>query len=262
MNAKHAGMVKLWLLNAIGNAALVGAAFSWLLLPDARGWQVGASALAALLIIFCGLWLRAGSFAYFRVAEFRDTASVWPAFRLGLSHIVALLLWVIPLAAAEWGLFRLRQYAPQFGVWFWQKFSALRFGSPRAIYHTADWILLIVMALLVAMWLPVATTVSAAGFKIGRMARSFRVLKMIGYWAWLIVLVVVGVYLPYKIVWWIPNVSTMNRQAWSAGLRFFLAYLVMISAWVALLLVVGTRAEQEDPTSIVLSNGPAVKTDA
>ncbi len=104
MNAKHAGMVKLWLLNAIGNAALLGAAFSWLLLPDARGWQVGASALAALLIIFCGLWLRASSFAYFRVAEFRDTASVWPAFRLGLGHIVALLLWAIPLAAAEWGI--------------------------------------------------------------------------------------------------------------------------------------------------------------
>ncbi len=79
------------------------AAFSWLLLPDAHGWQVGASALLALVIIFCGLWLRAGSFAYFRVAEFRDTASVWPAFRLRLSHIIALALWAIPVGGGGVG---------------------------------------------------------------------------------------------------------------------------------------------------------------
>ena len=53
----------------------------------------------------------------------------------------------------------------------------------------------------------------------------------------------------YKIIWWIPDAATLHKQAWSAGLRFFLAYLVLISAWVALLLVVGTRAEQEDPES-------------
>ena len=48
MNAKHTGMVKLWLLNAIGNAALLTAAFFWLLLPDAHGWQVGASFMPVL----------------------------------------------------------------------------------------------------------------------------------------------------------------------------------------------------------------------
>ncbi len=85
------------------------------------------------------------------------------------------------------------------------------------------------------------------------MARSFRVLKVAGYWVWLIVLVIVGVYLPYKIIWWIPNVSTLTRETWSAGIRFFLAYLLLISSWVALLLVVGTRAEQEDSKSIVLA---------
>jgi len=249
MNAKHTGMVKLWLLNAIGNAALLTAAFFWLLLPDAHGCQVGASGLLALVIVFCGLWLRAGSFAYFRIGEFRDTAAAWRAFRHSLQHIFALLLWVIPFAAAEWGLFTLRRYAPQFGVWFWQKFSALRFGSPRAIYHTADWLLWIVMALLAVMWLPVATTVAAAGLKPRRMAHSLRVLKRLSYWLWVIVLAAVGGYLPYKLIWWIPDTTTLTKQSWSAGLRFFLAYLILISAWVALLLVAGTRAEQEDPES-------------
>lgn len=249
MNAKHSGVLKLWLLNAIGNAALLAAAFFWLLLPDAHAWQVVASGITALAVVFCGLWLRAGSFAYFRVGEFRDKSSLWRAFRHSLRHIFALALWVIPLAAAEWGLFLLLKYTPQFGVWFWQKAPALRFGSPRAIYQAADWVLWIVMGLLVASWLPVATTVAAAGLKPRRMRRSFWVLRHAAYWIWLIVLASVGGYGSYRIIWWIPDASTLNKQAWSAGLRFFLAYLLLITAWIALLLIAGTRAEHEDPES-------------
>lgn len=248
MNAKHRGVAKLWLLNLFGNAALLAAVYFLLVLPDAHGWQVAVSALLALFVLFCGLWLRAGSFVYFRLAEFRDTAEVWRAFRHSLRHLLALLLWVILLAALVFCLFQLHRYAPQFGVWFWQKFSALRFGNPREIYHAADWVLWIVMFLLLAIWLPAATTVAAAGLKPSRMARAFRVLKHPAYWGWIIVLLFLGAYLPGKLVWWIPDLSTLQRQAWSAGVRFLLAYLLLISVWVGLLLVVGTRVEKEDPT--------------
>jgi hypothetical protein len=250
MNAKHSGVAKLWLLNLFGNAALLAAVYLLLILPDAHGWQVAASGLLALIVLFFGVWLRAGSFAYFRLAEFRDNADVWRAFHHSLSHLIALLLWAIPLAAIEWWLFSLRRYAPQFGVWFWQKFSALRFGSPRQICRTADWVLWIAMILLFAIWLPVASTIAATGLKPSRMARALRVLKHPTYWAWLVVLLFVGVYLPRKFIWWIPDLSTLTRQAWSAGARFFLAYVLLISAWVGLLLVVGTRVEKEDSDSL------------
>jgi hypothetical protein len=247
MTAKHSGVAKLWLLNLFGNALLLAAVYGWLLLPDAHGWQVAVSALLALAVIFFGLWLRTGSFAYFRLAEFRDSSAVWRAFRHALRHIIALALWAIPLAAAEWGVLHLRKYAPQFGVWFWQKFSLLRFGSPRQIYHTADWLLLLLVALLAIAWLPIASTVAALGLKPARMVRSWRVLKQATYWIWIVVLAIVGGYLPYKIVWWIPDLSTLNKQALSAGLRFLLAYVLLISAWVALLFIVGVRVEREDP---------------
>jgi hypothetical protein len=249
MNAKHSGAAKVWLLNLFGNAALVAAVYFLLVLPDAHGWQVAMSALLALVVIFFGVWLRAGSFAYFRLAEFRDHAEVWRAFRHSLPHLFTLLLCALPLAAVEWWLFTLRQYAPQFGVWFWQKFSALRFGNPRQMYHAADWVLWIAMALLFALWLPVASTVAALGLKPSRMARSLKVLKRVPYWGWLILLLFVGLYLPRKVIWWIPDLSTLTRQAWSAGARFFLAYALLISAWVGLLLVAGARAEKEDPDS-------------
>jgi len=252
MTPRHKGVAKLWLLNLFGNAALVAAVYFWLLLPDAHGWQVAGSALLALAVIFCGLWLRTGSFAFFRVAEFRNNATVWQAFRHALRHIIALAIWAIPFAALEWLLYRCLRYAPQFGVWFWQKAPVLRFGSPRELFHVTQWLIWIVMALLAAIWLPVATTVAAAGLRPKPMGRSFRLLKSIQYWLWFCALGFVAVYLPYKLIWWIPDVSSLSGQAWSAGLRFALAYLLLISAWIALLLVIGDRLTRLDPEPLVL----------
>jgi hypothetical protein len=254
MTARHKGVAKLWLLNLFGNAALIAAVYFWLLLPDAHGWQVAASALLALAVVFFGLWLRTGSFAYFRVAEFRDNASVWRAFRHSIRHIIALAVWVIPLALLELGLFSLVRYTPQFGVWWWQKAPALRFGSPRTVFHTAQWLLWIIMVLLVLLWVPVGSTVAAVGLKLSRIARSFRLLKRPQYWLWFIVLVFVGFYVPCKLIWWIPDLETLRSQAWSAGLRFAAAYIVVISAWVALLLVIGDRLSQEDPLIVAPPN--------
>ena len=111
-------------------------------MPDAHGWQVAASGLLAVVVVFFGLWLRTGTFAYFRVAEFRDDATVWRAFRQPCGICIALAVWAVVLAAIEWSLISLRKYAPQFGVWFWQKSPAfLRFGSPRQVFHAADWLL-------------------------------------------------------------------------------------------------------------------------
>ena len=247
MTARHKGVAKLWLLNLFGNAALLAFVYVWLRLPDAHGGQVAASALLAVATIFCGVWLRAGSFAYFRVAEFRDAGLVWRAFRRAIRYIVALAIWAILLAILEWGLFSLLRYTPQFGVWFWQKIPALRFGSPRLIFHTAQWVIWIAMVLLLAIWLPVASTVAAAGFKSRPMVRSWRLLKRLSYWLWFCGLAFAGVCLPYKLVWWIPDLDTLRQQAWSAGLRFALAYVLLISAWVALLLVIGDRLSKIDP---------------
>jgi len=247
MTARHKGVAKLWLLNLFGNVALMAAVYFWLLLPDAHGWQVAGSALLGLVVIFCGVWLRTGSFAFFRVAEFRDNAAVWRAFRHALRHILALAVWLIPLALLEVGRYWLQQYAPQFGVWFWQKAPALRFGSPRLISHVTAWVLTLLMALLIAIWLPVASTVAAAGLRPQRMARSWRLLRRGSYWLWFCALALLGAYLPYKLVWWIPDVSTLGKQAWSMGLRFALAYILLISAWVSLLLVVGDRLSNDDP---------------
>jgi hypothetical protein len=172
--------------------------------------------------------------------------------------MVALAVWAIFMAATAWLLISLRKYAPQFGVWFWQKSpSFLRSGTPRQVFHAADWLLWFLLWVLApAMWLPIASTVAAAGFRLKRMARSLRVLRRPAYWLWFCALMLVGAYVPYKLVWWIPDLSDLHKQAWSMGLRFFLAYVILITAWVALLLVIGARVEKEDPDIIPIDEVP------
>src|SRR5208282_2195546 len=247
--ANRAGVLKLWLLNFVANAAALAAWYFWLLVPDAHGWQVAGSLLAAICIIVLVVWLRAGTLAYFRVAAFRESGAVWRAFRHSLRHVVALALWAVALAAVMWFLFWLRTYPPQFGVWLWQKLpQSLRFASPRQLTQYAYCLLWLLMLGAAAKWLPIATTIAVSGF--GKQAlRSWRVLKRPMYWVWFCVLVFFGVYVPYRLIWWIPAVDDLRKQAWSMGLRFFAAHLIVITAWIALVWMVGVRTEREEATT-------------
>jgi hypothetical protein len=248
MTAKHSGVAKMWLLNLVANAALLNTVYYWLLLPDAHGWQVAISALEAVVIIFFGLWLRTGTFAYFRLAEFRDNAHVWRAFRHALRHVLALAVWAVLFAVVVWLLWKLRAYTPQAGVWLRQKLNGG--PPPRNLTRDLNWLLLLVGLVLLVIWLPIATTVAAMGLRAKRMARSLRVLRRPVYWLWFFVLVLVGGYVPYRLVWWIPELDDLSKQAWSMGGRFLIAYTILITAFVALVLVVGRRTEKEDEGNV------------
>jgi hypothetical protein len=245
--ANRAGVAKLWLLNFVANAAALAAWYFWLLIPDAHGWQVALSLVAAVVIVFLVAWLRAGTFAYFRLAEFRHFASIWPAYRRGLRHIPPLVLWFLVGIAVEWYLWRLRSYAPQFGVWLWQKLpGALRLGTPRQMMEWADGVLWLLIGFAVpAIWLPVETTLAVFGLKT-RVTGSWRVLKRPLYWLWFAVLMLIAAYVPYKLIWRINYKTDLRAEAWSMGLRFFAAYLIVTTAWIALVGMVGMRTERED----------------
>ncbi len=249
-HANRGGVARLWLLNFVGNLAALAAWYFWLLVPDAHGWQVVGSLLVAACIIALVVWLRAGTFAYFRLAEFRENGTVWRAFRHSLRHILALALWAIVAGVVLWFLIWLRTYPPQLGVWFWQKLpEGLRLASPRQFTQYANWLLwFVILVIGPAIWLPVATTIAARGFGQG-LSRSWRVLKRVMYWVGFCILVVVGAYIPYKLIWWIPNIDDLRKQAWSMGLRFFVAYVLLITAWIALVWMVGVRVEREEPAT-------------
>ena len=84
-----------------------------------------------------------------------------------------------------------------------------------------------------ALWVPIATTVSAVGFQPEHIVRSRRVWKRPFYWLWFCLIMGGGVYIPYKLVWWIPDLQTIRQQFWSMGLRFLLAYVIGVTAFIA-----------------------------
>jgi hypothetical protein len=51
-------------LHLVANAVLLAGASLWLLIPDEHGWQLLASAVSALLMLFLFLWLNSGTLAY------------------------------------------------------------------------------------------------------------------------------------------------------------------------------------------------------
>ncbi len=240
--------MKLWLLNLVANAALLVLWYFWLLIPDARGWQVGGSALLAVTIVFSVLWLRAGTLAWFRVSEFRQDRSIWPAYRRSLRYVPALAFWVLSFVVIAWGIWELRTYVPQFAVWFRQKLGAG--PTPRNMMNDLNWLLmLIVFMVMPALWLPIGATVSAVGVHPEHLARSRRVWKRPLYWLWFALLMAALVYFPYKLVWWIPDLQTLRQQAWSMGARFLLAYVIAVTAFIGVVWLTGMFTDRDDPVS-------------
>lgn len=242
----RAGVLKLWVLNFFANAVLLAAAYFWLTIPDAHGWQVAGTLLLAAGVVFAVLWLRAGTLAWFRTAEFRGQHGIWAAYRRSLRNVPALAFWILIFLLVGWWLLGLREYVPQTAVWLRQMLGGG--PAPGSFTHVLAWLLHLVLGLLwPGLWLPIATTVAAVGVKPHHLARSRRVWKRPLYWLWFCSLFTIGVYVPYKFVWWIPDLQTLRQQAWSMGSRFLLAYLVALSAFLAVVWVAGIYTEREDP---------------
>jgi len=242
----RSGVLKLWLLNLFGNAAILASWYCWLQIPDAHGWQVVWTAAQALLTIAFVLWLRAGTVAWFRVSESRNQEKISPAFRRGWRHAIPLGIWFAVLVVVGWIIISVGNYTPQFSVWIRQKVNAG--PAPRNVMHGTDWLLFVVLwVVLPAIWIPLATTIAAVGFSGAHVRRSLRVLRRPLYWLLYCLLMALAAWVPYRLVTWVPELSTLRQQAWSAGLRFAAAYIIVITAGLGLMWMAAERTDREDP---------------
>lgn len=245
----RAGVLKLWLLNFVANAAAAAIAYCWLLIPDAHGWQVAATAAIAACTVGLVLWLRAGTLAWFRIDDFRKDGHIWRAYRHSLRFVPAFGFWVLVFVVVAWAIWGLREFVPQTAVYLRQKLNAG--PPPRNIMNDLNWLIVVIVAfLLPGLWVPIATTVAASGVNPTHLKRARRVWRRPLYWLWFCLLLSVGVYVPYKLVWWVPDLATLRQQAWSMGGRFLLAYVFALSVFLVCVWMVGIFTEREDPIEI------------
>jgi len=221
--------MKLWLLNLVGNAALLACVYFWLLMPDAHGWQVGVSAVVASSSssssVAAGRDVR-----LLPVGEFRDHATVGARFARVAAHGRAA-VWAVLMAAMELLLFRLRKFAPQFACGSGRSRVLPALRRPAQVFHAADWLLWFLI------WVLCLRCGCLSDHGCGRRIRieaddalparlaASRVLAVFG------ALMLIGVYVRKAgLVDTRPQQS--KQQAWSMGFRFLLAYVILISAWV------------------------------
>jgi len=63
--------------------------------------------------------------------------------------------------------------------------------------------------------------------------RSWRVLRDWRYWIACVLLIVIGGYVPWKLISWVPAAATLAGQATSMAIRFALAYLLSVASLLA-----------------------------
>ncbi|HEY7097023.1 MAG TPA: hypothetical protein VH437_09885 [Terriglobales bacterium] len=240
---------RIWLLQFLVNPVVWGAAVGWLLIPEAKAWQVGSTALLALLILVAFLWLHGTTLAYFgdyhaagflRVrASFRPGNTVpfaiWAVLFVFLLHVV----WHVGQSVAEFSVY-LESISPA-----WLRRTMGEMGTYRSLTFIF-WILF---------WIVVPGLLLPFGLQAGR--NGFQAFKRAGarawrsttgnrvYWSSLIMLVIVGAYVPGLLINWLPKLDSMNGETISLVVRFALAWMLAATAWTLMASMLGRLGNPE-----------------
>jgi hypothetical protein len=211
---------RFWTLQIVGIAMWLALAIAWFWLPDSRAWGVALSLLHGIVVIAGGLWLIGTALLFYRRAHGGEEAQLGALGRESLRRIPGLFVWSAALAGAVW--VSLRPKAP-------------------------GWIWMLPLILL----LPLAAQVSAEG------ARGFfRMPWRLRYFPLASVLIAAGACLPLKLIAWHPRPAGLTLQTVSLTARFALAYLLAVSAWLALASLLA-RLSPDRPPEPTARGGPA-----
>ncbi len=204
-------MIRVFLIDALGNLILFALAYYWLGLPASSAGSLALSAGLALVMLLLLAYLIA--FAFNRNAK------------MSLARIPAILAWlalaIIPVAAILFAM----QWTTAVDNWI---SSALTFATrtPIQLPYFRLILLAILVFLAVRLLLPVAARTAALGFdglRDWRPAPS-SLLRAAVY-------LFVGLWLPWKLFWWIPTIDSFTGQMTSFVLRVGTAFALYVSAW-------------------------------
>jgi hypothetical protein len=224
--------MKLFLLHFVGNGLLLWLGYYWLGIGESDGAHLAWSALVLLFFICSVLWLHGTAFARFRPdanlslaqAAGRAARNLAPLFVLGIAALIiyALLAWWhdsfghVAFVAGSYATMRLRKPVPPTSV--------------ERGFHVFIWILrwLVVPVLL----LPLASAIAIRGWDAWRWS-ALRPGRRVVYWIEVCALLVVAIWVPLKLVAWVPAAVGFNTQMISFLARLGAGYLLFVCALLA-----------------------------
>ena len=243
---------KLWLLHLVANAALISLAYRWLGIGDSNGWQLFATVALGLAILFSAFWLHAGSFVWFRDHQ---PPVLKYSFVFTLRHVPAFaavaVLALLAYSVAGW--LEAHAYPPSATFASWLTLHLRRPVTPsslHALVRAVFWILrwLILPPLL----LPLAAEVAAHDWRgfwhLRRLPGHLRY-----YWLRSAALVLIAFWVPGRFIQWVPAINGIGLEISSFLARLLAAYLLCVSAWLALVFVsAGGRPRSTQPSTSAL----------
>jgi hypothetical protein len=211
----------------VGNALILWLGYYWLGISDSDGAHLAWSTIVLLLFVLSALWLHGTSFALF---DREARPSMFSAGKTVAGHLLPLLILALIAVAIYWTLaLALNKFAH---TWFViASFLTLHLRKPvspgRVVswYHSILWLLqwLVMPAIL----LPIGARVASngwRGFRVGLLARSRNPL----YWLGICALLLLAIWVPLKLLHWIPKLAPFDAQMASFLGRLVLAYLLFV----------------------------------
>lgn len=206
----------LLIMHFLGNAILLWVAYQWLNIDESSMAKLAIWVVTAVAIMIAALWLHGSAMAHFAS---EDRSRLGPALGTALKHLLPLFvlsLFVVVIYIA---------------LGAWDSSVDTNSSTFRKITDVALWLLrwLIFPVLL----LPLAANVATKGFR-GYTGEAWRLSKRAIYWIEVVVLLLAGIWVPLKIVTWVPKFDAFGLQFTSLLIRFFVAYLLFVVAWLLL----------------------------
>jgi hypothetical protein len=241
--------VGLVLLHLVGNAALVVGAALWLLIPDERTWQLVATAVAGLIMVFLFSWVHSGTLAF--VAE-PDGAS-----RRALRHLPAFIVSATILYIAMRITASFTYFSWQIAGYLYSKLpNAFRpvSGSGRVNECVEAVIGVIVWYVVPALLLPFVAGAAEHGFSTRLFGVAVRAFVRLRYWVVLAGVCVIGVLMPRLLIGWTPGTG-LRGETISLVVRLTFAYVLAVAGWLTTCGLLGTLSSMSATASAEDSGG-------
>jgi len=216
-----------------GNAMLLYVGYRWLAMGESDGLHLAASILVLCVFIFGVLWLHGTTFAYFdRVARLNFRRAALRCLR----HLLPLLTLAVAAAAiyvllAWW---RDSFHHRAFVMGSYATMTLRKPVSPSTVerwFHAFIWILRWVAVPVV--FLPLAAGAALDGWA-GIRWRSLRPLRRVTYWLEVAALLLCAIWVPLRLVHWVPHINSFSGQVASLVVRLGAGYLLFIAALLSL----------------------------
>jgi hypothetical protein len=240
---------RLWLIQFFANPILAGLFAAWLLIPEAKNWQLVFNVLLALVIAAGALVLHAGTLNYFSDQFRAGPAVVTTAFGRALRHFAAIamcaiifyLLWAL---AGELG--RFNQTVPTYVRSTLPVFVREHISLAVAASTFGALVFLLQWVAVPGLLLPLARLAADQGFR-GFGRRGWKTWKTtlasLHYWVILVVAAFLGVCGSDTILRWRPSSEspTFTGETANLALRLFLAYGLGLFSWMVACSLIGRR---------------------